>query len=121
MIEQKKLSVHFTDYEFRCPCCGVVKVDPRLIEVLESIRNHFGRRVIVTSGYRCAKHNKDVGGAEGSYHTRGMAADIKVEGIAPAIVADFAESVLEESGGVGRYKSWTHVDVRAAKARWTRK
>ncbi|MFA6448274.1 MAG: D-Ala-D-Ala carboxypeptidase family metallohydrolase [bacterium] len=118
METNKKLSEHFTRKEFECPCCGQAEIDPELIALLEKIRASLGGKVVVTSGYRCRKHNRKVGGAEGSYHCRGMAADIKVEGAAPERVAKCAESILGGGGGVGRYGSWTHVDSRVAKARW---
>jgi len=120
MDADKQLSEHFKSGEFACPCCGGIEVDPELIVALEKIRAHFGNKVIVTSGYRCKKHNREVGGAADSFHCRGMAADIQIEGVAPALAADCAESILGDGGGVGRYSSWTHVDVRAAKARWSK-
>jgi uncharacterized protein YcbK (DUF882 family) len=120
METNRQLSEHFTSKEFECPCCGDADVDPALIELLEKVRAHFGRRILITSGYRCRKHNRKVGGAGGRYHCRGMAADIKVEGVAPARVADYAERALGGGGGVGRYAGWTHVDVRALKSRWSK-
>ena len=120
MDSRKRLSEHFTIGEFECPCCGAAEVDPALIALLEKIRAHFGWKVIVTSGYRCKKHNREVGGAADSFHCRGMAADINVEGVAPPRVADCAEELLGGGGGVGRYAGWTHVDVRAVKARWSK-
>ena len=46
------------------------------------------------------------------------AADIKVAGVAPADVADYAETLLPGTGGIGRYSTFTHIDVRPDKARW---
>lgn len=45
--------------------------------VLDPLREQFGAPIIVTSGYRCAKLNKAVGGAARSQHLTGQAADIK--------------------------------------------
>lgn len=53
-------------------------------QVLEPARAKFGRPIIITSGYRCAKLNTAVGGVPKSYHTKGMAADIKIENIRDA-------------------------------------
>ena len=50
--------------------------------VLDPIRDRVGRPVSVTSGYRSAELNGAIGGARGSQHTRGEAADIKVRGLA---------------------------------------
>lgn len=48
-----------------------------LSELLEKIRTIYGKPIIVTSGYRCEKLNKAVGGAKGSQHRLGQAADIR--------------------------------------------
>lgn len=46
-------------------------------KVLDPLRKKFGRPIIVTSGYRCEKLNKAVGGAKNSQHKVGQAADIR--------------------------------------------
>lgn len=48
--------------------------------VLQPIRNKWGAPIVVTSGYRCPIVNKAVGGAAGSQHMKGEAADVKVGG-----------------------------------------
>lgn len=47
------------------------------VEVLQPIRDAWGQPIVVTSGYRCSKLNKMVGGVANSQHTLGQAADIK--------------------------------------------
>ena len=50
----------------------------RLVDcVLDPIREEWGGPIIVNSGYRCPELNKAVGGAQYSYHMKGMAADIR--------------------------------------------
>lgn len=49
--------------------------------VLEPVRLHFGRPVIVTSGYRSPEVNRAARGARNSQHTRGQAADFTVPGV----------------------------------------
>ena len=44
--------------------------------VLDRIREHWGRPIVVSSGYRCEALNEAVGGVKNSYHRLGMAADI---------------------------------------------
>ena len=89
-----------------------------LVELLQKIRDHFGKAVTINSGYRNDAYNKKVDGAAHSQHLYGTAADIVVKDVTPVRVADYAETLLPRSGGVGRYDSFTHVDVRAAKSRW---
>ena len=74
--------------------------------------------VNINSGFRTASHNKKVGGAEQSQHLYGMAADIAVTGVKPEDVADYAEKLLPGTGGIGRYKGFTHIDVRKTKSRF---
>lgn len=45
--------------------------------VLDPLREAYGRPIVVTSGYRCAKLNKAVGGARNSQHVTGEAVDIR--------------------------------------------
>ena len=59
-----------------------------------------------------------VGGTPKSQHLRGTAADIVVREISPLAVAQFAEYLLGDRGGLGVYPSFTHVDVRENRARW---
>ena len=53
-------------------------------QVLEPARAKYGRPIVITSGYRCAKLNAAVGGVLKSYHTKGMAADIRIDNIKDA-------------------------------------
>ena len=60
------------------PSIQEVKNLTALIEkVLDPLREAYGRPIIVTSGYRCEKLNKLVGGSASSQHKKGEAADIK--------------------------------------------
>lgn len=121
-----QLSDHINSREMRCglgsPCsCATTLIDTKLVEILEKIRVHFGKPLTITSGYRCPSYNKSIGGATGSYHSKGQAADIVVEGISPAKVAAYAESIGVL--GIGLYETakdgyFTHVDTRAYKSYW---
>lgn len=71
------MSKHFKHKEFRCKCCGAVEVDPFLFLKLETVREKYGKPMIVNSGFRCEKHNEEVGGKPSSAHLTGEAADIK--------------------------------------------
>lgn len=115
----RQASKNFKVREFRSKDgADAIFVSPQLVELVQRIRDHFGRPLIINSAYRTTSHNKAVGGARHSQHLYGTAADIVVSGVHPSAVADFAESLLPDSGGIGRYAGFTHVDVRPNKSRW---
>lgn len=104
---------HFTGAEFRCKD-GTKEFlyCPNLIELLEKIRKRLNAPIIINSGYRTPEWNAKVGGAECSYHVKGMAADIVVRGHTTKEVAKIASEILGNRGGVIRYTNFVHVDVR---------
>lgn len=122
--QKTKLSENFNSLEFDCHgsgCCSETVINPKLVEYVQKIRDHFGKSITVTSGYRCPVHNKRIGGATGSRHSKGDAADIVVSGVAPREVAKYAESIGIK--GIGLYETnadghFTHVDTRDVKSFW---
>ena len=118
---EKRLSPHFRVREFHSKHdpSDLVKVDERLLTLLENIRNHVGKPVHLNSGYRSPEYNATLKNASPrSQHCNGKAADIWVEGVTPKQIADIAECYLGSFGGIGIYKTFTHVDVRTSCARW---
>ena len=83
------------------------------LEVLQPLRDHLGKPVVVSSGYRCKDLNRKVGGVENSQHLKGEAADIKVSGREELIdvmryimdETDFDQLIREKSGST----EWVHV------------
>lgn len=113
------VSMNFRVREFACADgTDPIFIDSELVSVLQKIRSHFGKAVTITSAYRTPQHNKSAGGTALSQHQYGKAADIKVSGVTPKKVADYAEKLLVNTGGIGRYDTFTHIDVRESKARW---
>ena len=125
----RQLSPNFRVREFACKGSDVVLLDEELVVLLQCIREHFGKPVHITSGYRTAEHNAAVGGSKSSQHLLGRAADFYVEGVDVATVAAYAETLLPSRGGIGRYPKdakhptrktgWVHIDTRANKSRWS--
>ena len=114
----KKLSANFKVKEFACKDgSDPIFIDTELVNVLQKIREHFAKPVTITSAYRTPSRNKEVGGTTYSQHLYGKAADIKISGVAPAVVAEYAETHLPK-GGIGVYNTFTHIDVRSTKSRW---
>lgn len=119
-----KLSANFNSSEFDCKgggCCSETIINPQLVKYLQQIREHFKAPITITSAYRCPTHNSRVGGAPGSRHSKGDAADIVVKGVAPREVAKYAESIGIK--GIGLYETsadghFTHIDTRTSKSFW---
>ena len=92
---------------------------------LEIIRAHFNAPVTINSGYRNLEYNRNIGSKDTSQHVKGTAADIVVSGVSPDDVADAIEFLINtgmlKEGGVGRYNTFTHYDIRGTRARWNYK
>lgn len=87
--------------------------------VLEPVRAHFGKPVVVSSGYRSPKVNVAIGGAPTSQHCLGEAADFTVPGISNLDVCQWMmralkyDQLIYEFGEAG----WVHVSWRAGRLR----
>ena len=121
--DKTALTKNFSRYEFDCPCgCGTQMVDPELAEKLQRIRDVVGKKIKITSGYRCLKRNQDAGGGTNSRHRYGMAADWRLEDRSLNPVALGILASAAGFGGIGIY--WydgcaiVHTDTRDAKATW---
>lgn len=113
------LSDNFKVKEFACnDGSDTVLIADELVSLLQKIRDHFGVAVTINSGYRTSTYNKKVGGATNSQHVKGTAADVVAKGVDPLTVAQYAEYLMPNSGGIGVYQTFTHVDVRTNRSRW---
>lgn len=109
------ISPHFRREEFDSRDGTPALMDRTLIAALENLRDIAGGRPLrIVSGYRSPADNSRVGGAAGSQHLVGRAADI------PAGYATLAQAVEAGFTGIGTSGRWaTHVDVRRGHlARW---
>lgn len=112
----KKIGQHFKVREFACKDGSqVVFIDDYLCTILGILRNKLGKPVIITSGYRTPEWNAKCGGAKYSYHMRGMAADIRVDGMSPKELAKELDKIVENSCGIIVYNNWIHFDTRDGK------
>lgn len=118
--DRLQLSKNFRLDEFKCKCgsCDPVLVDDQLINWLQKLRDHFGKSIHVNSGYRCKTHNASpkVGGSPTSHHVKGMAADIRIQGITPEEVAKYAESIGIQR--IGLYDTFVHIGSDTTKKFW---
>lgn len=116
-----QISEHFNSAHFDCRCtlttCVFTLVDAELVGGLECLW-HLSNGLWITSGFRCQTHNRMVGGKRASLHQIGKAADVQSHTKAPDL-ANSAETVpIFKLGGIGRAKTFVHLDVRGYAARW---
>lgn len=100
----------------RCLRTGAeTPLDPRLVELLYRIAQRTGQKIELVSGFRAPMFST----ADLSYHTRGMAADIRIPGMTPLMVRDLVHAMGIKGVGYYPVSQFVHVDVREEKASWT--
>jgi len=123
-----KITSNFSMSEFECKCgCKMPEyVKKNVIELannLQVLRDVVGK-LDLTNSYRCKNHNSDVNGSVNSQHLLGKAADIKSEPIKPKEMAQTVDDLMKSEnfklGGIGIYNTFTHVDIRGTRARWSK-
>lgn len=88
---------HFKKEEFTCKDgCGSNNIKLELVKIADKLREDFGNIVIVTSGTRCKKHNKEVGGVSNSRHLTGKAMDFYVKGVSGIELLKYTEQLQKE-------------------------
>lgn len=116
--KNEKVGEHFKVREFACKDGSqVVFIDSYLVSILDILRNKVGKPVIINSGYRTPERNKAAGGAKYSYHMRGMAADIRVDGMSAKEIANKLNAIVPDECGIIVYSTWVHIDTRTKKYR----
>lgn len=123
------MTKNFKINEFECNC-GKCKLTAdvknniiKLADQLQILRDKVKKPIKINSGYRCQDYNDNViKGAKHSQHKLGKAADIVIDGL-PAddvynLICQMVESGELKFGGIGKYNTFTHVDIRDYAARW---
>lgn len=123
--DNSQISPHFKVSEFKCKCGGThqTMLDTELVNKLETLYKNLNcSMIVINSGYRCATHDRNVGGSGRGQHCNGTAADIMCydknkKPINPKRVACAAQDI--GFNGIGRINTVdsTHVDVRSSN-RW---
>lgn len=102
------------DHLMRCKRTSAEKqMEPRLLVALSHLYDHFGKRIDVVSAYRNQRKQT-------SYHYKGTASDIRIQGVSPSKVRAFAETLDAGGMGVGIYprSQFVHIDIRPTSYRW---
>ena len=115
----KHVANNFIVREFACKDgSDKVLIDTELAYLLQRIRDHFSKPVIITSAYRSEAYNKKIGGVKNSRHLKGSASDICISTVPPAEIAKYAEFLMPTKGGIGLYDCFVHIDTRENRSRW---
>lgn len=122
--DHTQLSPHFNAQEFKCKCGGThdILISSELIDKLEQLYTTLNcSKIIVTSGYRCPTHDKNVGGTSTGQHTKGTAADICCYGqdgkpISSKLVCCKVQDIgFTGIANIDSSYQYTHVDVRTSR------
>lgn len=119
----ERISEHFAAKEFDCPCsnCARTWIDDLLPKRLDAMREQAGSAILITSGYRCEKHQDELKAkgyetASGlSTHEMGKAADIRTGKHSGAELETLARNAGIRAVGIG--KTWIHIDLRGPEMR----
>ena len=121
--DRVQISTHFNSSEFRCKCSKAhsYKIDTELINKLEELRSKLNcSKIIITSGYRCSSHDKNVGGSGKGQHTLGNACDCILydkngKVISTKIVSCKAQDIgFRGIANITKDYSYIHLDVRSS-------
>jgi hypothetical protein len=123
-----RLSANFVLAEFHCkdgthvPAQAMRGLRRLVRNQLQPMREKFGS-CNVNSAYRTKSHNARVGGEPNSQHRyelgpESVAADVRFAQGSPREWAAEAERLLGNSGGIGTYRTFVHVDNRGKRGRW---
>ncbi|UOF79038.1 peptidase M15 [Caudoviricetes sp.] len=118
--KKERLSDHFHSEEFECGCCHYAIINTKLVQALESFRAfNGGKKLVITSGYRCPQHNRHVGGGTYSRHLAGLAVDVQWEGCSEQLMDEEWRKALRERAeyigiyGLGFGPVFLHIDIDA--------
>lgn len=101
---------------------GVLDNLKELAENLEIVRKTVKNPIRINSGYRSPTHNAKIGGAKKSLHLRGMAADIVIYDYDTEEVFATLNTMMRlgqiKKGGLKKYSTFVHYDIRGEIKRW---
>lgn len=121
ITSSKQITKHFHSTEFRCKCgCGKIYIEEKLVNNMEKLFERLNAsKCIISSGYRCSKHDKAVGGSGTGQHTKGYASDCiyydKNNKIIPSKIVICVAYDLDLFRGIAKIDdNYTHLDIRTS-------
>lgn len=123
-----QLTPHFNTKEFRCKCGGThnILIDDKLPQMLEKLHSALKcSKIIISSGHRCAAHDKAVGGSGSGMHVSGCAADFVCYGADGKVInSKIVSCAAQDLGFAGianiqKSYDYIHCDVRTGSKWWS--
>lgn len=123
--DRTQITEHFNAIEFKCKCGGThnTLISKKLVDMLEKLYKKLNcSKIIVTSGYRCPTHDKNVSTGNGQ-HTKGTAADVVCYAQDGSIISSKTVSCIAQDLGFTGIANITseyqaiHLDVRTG-SKW---
>jgi len=112
------LSKYFSRHEIACKCgCGFDTMDAETLRLADEVRELAGHSITPTSGCRCPRHNRRVGGGRKSQHLYARAMDLPLK--APKAIYDYLCVRYPDRYGFGLYvaEGFIHIDTKSGKPR----
>ena len=114
-----KLRPNFTVDELACKDgSSVILYSSITLDWLQAIRDKIGP-IHLTSAFRTPEYNSRINGANDSMHMYGRAVDItKPSNMTIEQFYNVIEEIVGKVCGIGKYKTFIHLDSRGHEARW---
>ena len=115
-LKNKRWEVNFPNFkreEFTCSCCSNEGIKDSFMFSIQELRDRCHIPMLINSGYRCLKHNTDIGSKPTSRHVQGIAADVSNRAMTSTQKHIFLSRALELFNGVGIYPTFFHIDKRS--------
>ena len=119
ITSSKQITKHFHSSEFACKHCGTIRIEERLVENMERVFERLNAsKCIISSGYRCEVHDRNIGGFVGQ-HAKGNASDCiyydKNGKVIPSKYVICVAYDLDLFRGIAKINdNYTHLDIRSS-------
>jgi uncharacterized protein YcbK (DUF882 family) len=112
--EEKLRYFNYTEFDSPDEVGSGKKMNPKLLIMLDRVRDKFDKPMYITSGYRTVEHNAKVGGKENSSHLKGLAVDISCKTSLDRF--DLINCLLDVGfNRIGIASTFIHVDIDSDK------
>lgn len=114
MLESQAARRKGISEQFTPPKEAIDNLKTLCVKLLQPVRDKIGKPILISSGYRCKRTNRAVGGKATSHHIKGMAADINGVGYSNRELFFFIKNNFKFTQLIWEYgdkknPAWVHV------------